>query len=107
MKGTGYAGILAYSYKNKSPRSYLQVQLTEKLEAGKEYCVQYHVSLADLSKYACNHLAVAITDKAVTANNSDVLKVESFIESRKLKIYETQFYWTPICGVFKAISFMV
>ena len=102
MKGSGYAGIMAYSYKNKFPRSYLQVQLTETLEEGKQYCVTYNVSLADLSKYACNHLAVAITDKAITANNSDVLKFDSYIESRKLKIYETQFYWTPVCGVFTA-----
>lgn len=102
MKGTGYAGIIAYSYKNKVPRSYLQVQLTEKLEEGKQYCVTYHVSLADLSKYGVNHMGVAITDKAMTANNSDVLKFDSYIESRKLTIYETQFYWTPVCGVFTA-----
>ena len=102
MKGSGYAGIVAYSYKNKVPRSYLQVQLTEKLEEGKEYCVTYHVSLADLSKYACNHLGVAITDKAMTANNSDVLKFDSKIESRKLVVYEKQFYWVPICGVYTA-----
>ena len=102
MEGTGYAGIVAYSYKNKVPRSYLQVKLTQALEEGKQYCVTYNVSLADLSKYAVNHLAAAITDKAVTANNSDVLKFDSYIESRKLKIYETQFYWTPICGVFTA-----
>ncbi|MGB0887018.1 MAG: OmpA family protein [Vicingaceae bacterium] len=102
MEGTGYAGIVGYSYKNKVPRTYLQVKLSKQLEAGKEYCVKYHVSLADLSKFATNHLAVAITKGAVTANNSDVLKFESFIESKRLKVYETQFYWTPICGVFKA-----
>jgi outer membrane protein OmpA-like peptidoglycan-associated protein len=102
MMGSGYAGIVGYSDKNKVPRSYLQVQLTETLEEGKQYCVTYHVSLADLSKYAVNHMGVAITDKAITANNSDVLKFDSYIESRKLTIYETQFYWTPICGVYTA-----
>lgn len=35
MSGDNYAGFMAYSYKNKEPRSYLQVQLKEKLEAGK------------------------------------------------------------------------
>ncbi len=102
MEGSGYAGIIGYSYKNKVPRSYLQVQLTEQLEEGKEYCVKYHVSLADLSKYSCDHLGVVITAKAMTANNSDILQFDSYIESRKLTIYETQFYWTPICGVYKA-----
>jgi OmpA-OmpF porin, OOP family len=102
MEGDGYAGIVAYSYKNKVPRSYLQVKLTEKLEEGKEYCVKYHVSLADLSKYACDHLGIALTNEAMTANNSDVLQFESFIESTRLKVYEKQFYWTPICGKYKA-----
>jgi len=102
MKGSGYAGIVGYSYKNKIPRTYLQVQLSKKLEAGKEYCVKYHVSLADLSKYATNHLAVAITKDAVSANNSDILKFDDFIESKRLVVYEKQFYWVPICGIYKA-----
>ena len=104
MEGTSYVGIYAYSYKNKEPRSYLQVKLTEKMKAGEEYCVKYHVSLADLSKYATNHLAAALTVKAVTANNSDILKFddENVIESTRLKIYDQQYYWTPICGIYKA-----
>jgi len=102
MEGEGYAGIVAYSYKNKVPRTYLQVQLTEVLEEGKEYCVKFHVSLADLSKYSCNHLGIALTNEAMTANNSDILKFDSYIQSRKLTVYTKQFYWTPVCGIFKA-----
>jgi outer membrane protein OmpA-like peptidoglycan-associated protein len=102
MEGTSYVGIYAYSYKNKEPRTYLQVKLTEKLKAGEEYCVKYHVSLADLSKYATNHLGAALTEKAVTANNSDILKFDDFVESKRLTVYDKQFYWTPICGIYKA-----
>jgi len=102
MEKEGYAGIVAYSYKNKVPRGYLQTKLSKKLEAGKEYCVTYHVSLADLSKYACNYMGVALSSKAMTANNSDVLSFDNAIVSRRLTVYEQQFYWTPICGVYKA-----
>jgi len=102
MEGTGYAGFLAYSYKNKAPRTYLQVKLIEKMEVGEEYCVKYYVSLADLSKYATNHLGAALTGKAMTANNSDVLQFDNFIESKRLVIYDKQYYWTPMCGVYKA-----
>ena len=102
MEGKSYVGIYAYSYKGKDARTYLQVKLTEKMKAGEEYCVKYHVSLADLSKYATNHLAAALTEKAVTANNSDILKFDDFMESKRLKIYDQQYYWVPICGVFKA-----
>jgi outer membrane protein OmpA-like peptidoglycan-associated protein len=102
MVGDNYAGILAYSYKNKEPRGYLQVKLTEKLEEGKEYCVTANVSLADLSKYACSHVGIALSGEAITANNSEVLKFDDAIVSTRLTIYETQFYWTPICGLYKA-----
>jgi len=102
MEGDNYAGILAFSYKNKEPRSYLQVKLTKPLEAGKTYCVTFNVSLADLSKYACNHLAIALSNEAITANNSDILQFDGAIESSRLKVYEKQFYWTPVCGKYTA-----
>lgn len=102
MVGDGYAGILVYSYKNKVPRSYLQGKLTQKLEAGKEYCVTFHVSLADLSKYATNYVAAALTDKEMKANNSDILQFETSIVSKRKTIYEQQFYWIPVCGIYKA-----
>lgn len=102
MVGDNYAGFLAYSYKNKEPRSYLQVKLSEPLKEGKEYCVTLNVSLADLSKYACNHLGAYISKDAVSANNTDVMLFDPQIVSRKLSVYDKQFYWTPICSVYKA-----
>lgn len=102
MEEAGYAGVVAYSYKDKLPRSYLQGKLSKKLEAGKEYCVTFHVSLADLSKYACNYVGIALSDKAMTANNSDILSFDNAIVSKRLTVYEQQYYWTPVCGVYKA-----
>jgi len=102
MKGDNYAGILAFSNKDKEPRSYLQVKLTEKLEAGKKYCVKAHVSLADISKFACNGVAIALTNEELTESSLSILKFDNTIVSRRQTIYETQFYWTPICGVYTA-----
>lgn len=102
MEGDNYAGFVAYSYKGKYPRSYLQTKLTKKLEAGKQYCVKMHVSLADLSKYATNNIAMALTDKEMTANNSELLQFDNQIVSKKMTIYEQQYYWIPICGIYTA-----
>ncbi len=102
MEGEGYAGIRAFAYKGKYPRTYLQGKLTQKLEAGKEYCVTFHVSLSDLSKYASNYIGIALSDKALEENNSDILQFDNAIVSKRLTVYEQQFYWTPICGVYKA-----
>ncbi|MCC7331958.1 MAG: OmpA family protein [Flavobacteriales bacterium] len=102
MSGDNYAGFIAYSYKEKIPRSYLQVKLTEPLKQDEEYCITFHVSLSDLSKYACNFIGAYLSTDAVSANNSDVLQFEPQIVSRKQVVYEKQFYWTPICAKFKA-----
>jgi outer membrane protein OmpA-like peptidoglycan-associated protein len=102
MSGDNYAGIMAYSLKAKLPRTYLQVKLKEPLKEGEEYCVTFHVSLADLSKFACNNLGAYLSNDAVSANNNDVLQFEPQIVSRRLKVYEAQFYWTPVCATYKA-----
>ncbi len=102
MEGDNYAGFVAYGYKGKEARSYLQAKLTSKLEAGKEYCVTFNVSLADLSKYATNYLGAYISKDAVSANNTDPLQFEAQIVSKKLTVYEKQYYWVPVCGKYKA-----
>lgn len=102
MVGDNFAGILAYSPKGKVPRSYLQVKLTEPLQEDIEYCVTFHVSLADLSKFACNHLGAYLSNEAVAANNNDILQFEPQIVSRRLKVYDQQYSWTAVCAKFKA-----
>lgn len=102
MEGDNYAGFVAYGYKGKESRSYLQAKLISKLEAGKEYCVTFNVSLADLSKYATNYLGAYISKDAVSANNTDPMQFEAQIVSKKLTVYEKQFYWVPVCGKYKA-----
>lgn len=102
MEGDNYAGFVAYGYKGKESRSYLQAKLLNKLEAGNEYCVTFHVSLADLSKYATNYLGAYLSKDAVSANNTDPMQFEAQIVSRKLTVYEKQYYWVPVCGKFKA-----
>ncbi|MGE0562197.1 MAG: OmpA family protein [Flavobacteriales bacterium] len=102
MEGDNFAGILAYSPKGKAPRSYLQVKLNEPLRQDEEYCVTFHVSLADLSKYACNYLGAYLSSDAVSANNNDVFQYDAQIISRRLKVYEQQYFWTAVCSKFKA-----
>lgn len=102
MSGDNYAGFRAYSTKGKEPRTYLQVKLTEPLEAGVEYCVTFHVSLSDLSKNACNNLGAYLSINEVSANNNDILIFEPQIVSRRHVIYEQQYDWTPVCAKYKA-----
>ncbi len=102
LTGKNYAGFNAYGYKNKVPRSYLEVKLKQPLEAGKEYCVKFFISSADISKYAINDIGAYLSKTKVVAKSNEKLNNVPQIISRKHTIYTKQFYWTPICGVYKA-----
>ena len=60
-----YAGFRAYSKSPKLKRSYLQVQLTEKLENNQMYCVSFDLSLADLSRYAVPDIGAIFSDRKI------------------------------------------
>lgn len=102
MEDDNYIGIRAYAYKGKLPRTYAQVKLSKPLEAGKSYCVKFHVSLADLAKYACNYVGAYLSKDAVSAKNTDPLKFEPQVVSKRSTVYDKQFYWTPVCRYVKA-----
>ncbi|HEX4887641.1 MAG TPA: OmpA family protein [Luteibaculaceae bacterium] len=101
--GNNYAGIVAYSYQSKEPRSYVTTTLASPLEAGKTYCVQFYVSLSDLSKFAVNNIGAHLTDREYNmADSKEPLLVEANIKHSKNKIIETSVYWEPICGIYTA-----
>ncbi len=102
LTGEHYAGFRAYSYKDKLPRSYVYVELKEPLKAGKEYCVTFNVSFADLSKYAVNNLAAHLSEEPLTAKNTGILEAKSDVMQRTNRIFEKQYYWEAICSTYKA-----
>ena len=100
--GTNYAGISFYGYRGKEPRNYLGVELLKPLEAGKQYCVKFHVSMSDMSKYAVNNLAVFLDSVPLSEATDGNLYREPQIISVTKMIYEKQYSWTPICGTITA-----
>ena len=72
--GDNYAGIIAYSYRGKDPRTYISKELKEKLEKGARYCVSYKVSLADLAKYAVNNLGAHLSRKPFEVEGKNAIK---------------------------------
>jgi outer membrane protein OmpA-like peptidoglycan-associated protein len=100
--GQLYAGIRAFSYKSKDPRTYIQARLSTPLEAGKKYCIKFSASLSDLSKYAINNLGIYVSSDAVSAENSDILKFKAQIIKKENPAIDKLAMWEDICGVFKA-----
>ncbi len=103
--GNTYAGINAYSYNNREPRTYLTTVLLDKLSKGQEYCVKYHVSLADLSKYSVNNLGAYFSKNAieVEGKNDIILDDKEFpVKSVGNKVYDNTFGFMPVCGIYTA-----
>lgn len=100
--GSNYAGLSFYGYGSREPRAYLGVELTQSLESGKEYCMKFHVSMSDMSKFAVNNLGIHVSKEDVTDQTDGILSLTPHIKSLKNDPFTKQFLWTPICGLYKA-----
>ncbi len=102
MNGSGYAGILVFSEKEAQPRQYLQTKLRESFDAGKVYCVKFHVRLSELSKHAANNIGAIVTTKKISSNEIEEYSIQPTIIHSQNKVYEEQFDWVAICKTIKA-----
>ena len=106
--GENYAGILAFSYNNKKPRTYLQSQLLKPMASGLDYCVKVHVNLADLSKYAIDQIGIHFSDeKLIIEKKGDIIfnnkaEFSAVLSNEKTKIYKSRYKWETICGIYHA-----
>lgn len=100
--GGNYAGIVAQSPKDSKPRTYLQTELSQPLEADKLYCVKFFVTLADLSKFACNDLGAYISSAPITSVEILKFQVVPQVLNPKNRIFQEMDFWEPICATFQA-----
>jgi outer membrane protein OmpA-like peptidoglycan-associated protein len=101
-EGSNYAGFRAFSYRNKLPRTYLQVKLTKPLIAGKKYCVNFKVVLSKTSKYASAHIGMNIAAKKPKQKDLDANAIKPQIVAAGNAIYDNQHEWKQVCGVYIA-----
>ena len=106
--GNNYAGIFAYSYGNKGPRTYITGELSEPLQEGQMYCVKFYVSLADLSKYAVNNISAYLCKKPpLREEKTDIVldkkeELSSLVFHPTNQIFNARYNWEPMCGVYVA-----
>jgi len=98
--GQFYAGFRAYSKSPKLKRSYLQVQLTEKLEEDQMYCVSFDISLADMSRYAVPDIGAILSDRKIErSGDAPIVQTPDVLhKSNKTMIYADG--WETVCGTF-------
>jgi outer membrane protein OmpA-like peptidoglycan-associated protein len=107
--GDNYAGVVAYSYNNNKPRTYLQAKLMKSLTSGVDYCVKFNLSLSDLSKYAIDKIGIHFGSDAVSLDRKgDIIftnssgEFSSVITGLGNKIYSQRYNWETVCGVYQA-----
>ena len=98
--GYFYAGFRAYSKSPKLKRSYLQVELTERLKKDEMYCVSFDISLADLSRYAVPDIGAILSDRKIERSGDAPILQDPDIQHKSNKTMVYMDGWETVCGVF-------
>lgn len=100
--GSNYAGIFGYSYNDKMPRSYIMSKLKSPLKKGMKYCVSFHVSLAELSKYSANNIGAILAKKPYgTDAKASIIETPNVLHHEN-KIFNAFYNWEKVCGTYEA-----
>lgn len=104
MDGNGgnYAGIVVFSHNNKIPRSYVTTKLTSPMKKGMKYCVSFHVSLAEFSKYNSNNIAAHFSKRQYNFEEKVTIIEEPHVKHIDNMVFKATYNWDKICGVYTA-----
>lgn len=102
-EGFNYAGIIAYSYREKENRTYITTELTTSLKKGMRYQVQFYASLSELSKYASNKIGVHFSKKVPgTSQKVPAMIMDTHIQHPKEEVFTGMYGWDLVCGEYVA-----
>jgi hypothetical protein len=96
--GKIYAGIVAYRPgRESSLRSYITIPFLKgkgntSLSKGLKYCIQFKVSLAESSKYACNNIGAYFTKEAPSSKSGIINAPENLVRGKNNRIHQG-FFW--------------
>lgn len=106
--GNLYAGFVAYKPgRDSGLRSYITVPFLKgkgnvSLSKGLKYCIQFKVSLAESSKYACNNIGAYFTKEAPSSKSGIINAPENLIRGKNNRIHQGFFGWDQICEIYTA-----
>lgn len=100
--GDHFAGIRVYSANDREPRTYLQTTLNQPMMAGKKYCVKYHVSFADLSRFSTPEVRAYLSTGSVAKDDMAILGNEAQVPDTGNAAIDDMKEWKPVCGIYDA-----
>lgn len=100
--GNGYAGVWVYSA-GANYREYLQVPLTDSLQSGNCYLVEYYVNLFNMMKYALSSVDAHFSISAISSTGTGyVLNLSSQIKRFNPTAISDTVLWVKISGIYLA-----
>ena len=96
--GIGYSGGCSF-YKTGLGREYIQVQLNDSLQKNTTYCVEFYVSLAEVSDYAVNNLGAFLSSYPISSSTDLILCTPQIVNSSANPLINKN-SWTKISGSF-------
>ena len=100
--GDAYAGILLYMNSKDEYTEFIQVQLTEPLQAGRTYYAEMHVSLADNSRFAIDGLDMYVGERAPLLAQGAYAGYTPQVRNPAKQIIGEKDEWVKISGTFEA-----
>jgi outer membrane protein OmpA-like peptidoglycan-associated protein len=102
QQGENYAGIRAFSYNDKEPRSYISTKLKLPLRKDAVYCVKFYVSLAEGSKYASNNIGANFSKKQYNIDENKSIMTNTDLQHKDNPVFNAVFGWDEVCGTYAA-----
>lgn len=102
FEGDNYAGIHAFSYRSREPRTYIGVELKRKMDDNALYCIKFRASLAERSLYASNNLGVVLSSKQVTKKGETSILNGDAIVTDKNEVVKIREGWWEFCKRYNA-----
>lgn len=100
--GENFAGVMVYAQGNKLPRTYISSKLNTPMKKGQAYCVKFHVSLGDNSKFATNNIAAHFSKKDVSISDKKSIIDKPHVREVKNKVFSGMYSWEKVCGTYIA-----
>lgn len=100
--GDSYAGIVAYGYRGRMPRSYISTRMKTDMAEGQMYCIKFRTSLADASKYGVNNVGVHFTKHEMNVKSENSLLFDDYIVSDDNPVVTEMDGWHLYCKIVQA-----
>jgi OOP family OmpA-OmpF porin len=100
--GNAFAGLMGFYHPNTNIREYLQIQLSETLQANKTYKVFAYANLVNYEQYAIHNLGLNLSDVAHSSPIETVIELSSSIMNFDVAPIKDTMNWTRFGGIYKA-----